>query len=529
MKLERLHEYVTIVVTVVFGMLLAVYMGTSTGSGASTPIIIVGGIIATMIALVMRSNIWLLIPICWPLKGSVGVIPGDFPLYDLAILYVFPVFLALKALKIVRAKFQYNWLDYLLLLNFVYLLTVFIRHPAGTMAMNLERVQGKPYYDILIISLGYWVLGHITITPKEARKLPFLLFFGDLFSATLGFITYHFPFTVPIVCRFYTGISTQGYNADMALSSTDSLIEREEYLGPFAEKLAGLLCSNYSPTSLLNPLRLGRFLLFIVVIVATLRSGFRSILLDIGLIFLLSSYFRGEIEKGIYVLLSFIPVLVLMIGAQGSLVQLPVTMQRALSFLPGEWSHEAVDDAEGSTEWRVGIWKQVWDKRNHYIRDWYFGDGFGCTKEQQEEFLRLEYTNDPNLRDTQTVNLLVGHYHSLPLSTIHIVGYVGLTLFTLLSFSMATYGWKVVKASRETPYFPIALFMGIPIILAPLEGFLIYGDFYLDFMKYIFWIGMIRIVGRSLEQYLTQKAEEEKTSRAFPELRLNRFPQPHTL
>jgi len=181
MKIERLPEYLTIIVTITCGMLLSMYLGVSTGGGSGKGWLIMIGIVALVIALIMRANIWLLIPIAWPLMGQITGMPGSFPVRDVVIIYVFPVFLALKALKVVRSKTHYNWLDYVLFLNLAYLATVFIRNPVGTESMGLDRVGGKTYFDAVFAFLGYWVIGHVTLSPKLARWMPFLMIIGYLF------------------------------------------------------------------------------------------------------------------------------------------------------------------------------------------------------------------------------------------------------------------------------------------------------------------------------------------------------------
>ena len=153
MKLDRLPEYLGIVVTAIIGILLALYLGQSAGVGSPKIYMVAAGSIALLVALMMRENIWFLIPSLWCMTGKMVGMPGNFPLRDLVILYAFSVFLGLKALKVVRTKNQYNWLDMVLLFNLAYLLAVFIRNPVGTESMGSDRVGGKAYYEILALVL----------------------------------------------------------------------------------------------------------------------------------------------------------------------------------------------------------------------------------------------------------------------------------------------------------------------------------------------------------------------------------------
>lgn len=505
MKLERLQECVTIVVVVVFGMLTSLYVGVSAGRGAATPLMLIGGIFAITLALFMREKIWLLIPLCWGLKGQLRGLPGAFPVSDLAILYVALIFFALKALKIVRAKLEYTWLDYLLFANIAYLVTAFIRNPAGTESMGLNRVGGRPYFDVIIVLLGYWILGHISIGPGLAKKIPFLMLLSSIFTGVISFVTFHFPFTVPIVSSFYTGISTQGYAAEISTNMPDE-VGREMYLGPFGEKVAQVLGSYFPPFSLLNPLNFWRVFFFTIAIFAVLKSGFRSALMVIALFMFFASYFREGLSKCLRNAFILSPVLVMLVFLQGSVIQLPLNIQRTLSFLPGDWNMEAIRDAESSTEWRIEIWKKVWDSRNRYIENWWFGDGFGYDKAILNLARQMQKTG--NFEQIRESLILTGAYHSLPLSTIRAVGFAGFGLYFVLMGGMAFYAWKTILRTRRTAYFPSALFIGIQMISAPIIGLFIYGDFSTSIAESTFMIAMIRLIHRSYFKNLAEENEK---------------------
>ena len=180
MKIERLPEYITIVVTIVCWMFLALYLGAAAGSGSDFPGKLVAVILAVTLALILRSKVWLLIPLCSALAGTIPGLPGGFGVHHGAIIYAFVVFLSLKALKVVRAKPQHDWIDYLLWINLAYLATAYIRNPVGTLGMGFEKIGGKPYLEVIIAFLGYWVLDHVTISSKLAMRMPLLLMVGNI-------------------------------------------------------------------------------------------------------------------------------------------------------------------------------------------------------------------------------------------------------------------------------------------------------------------------------------------------------------
>ena len=509
MKPERLQEYATFVVALVVGIFLALYIGTSTGKGSFNSVAIIVGILAVVLALILRSKIWILIPICGSLTGKVVGLPGSFPVRDLAILYVFPVFLALIALKIVRKKVQYNWLDYVLLANFLYLVSVFIRNPAGTESMGTDIINGQYYYEIVIVMMGYWVIGHVTFSSKSIRKITLFLLAGDAVNGFLGFITHHFPSTVPVLGRVYTGIDTATYNSNNSTSSeTNAESERETLSGYLGSSVLLYLYSWYRPSSTLNPMRVGRFFFSALSVFLILKSGYRTMLFSAGLFFALSTYFRNGISGLFKTLFIIVPLIGLLLFAQ-SFVALPAPIQRTLSFLPGEWDQDAVQRADDSTEWRLDMWKKVWGS-NKYIKNWWLGDGCGVSRIRLKESSMI-----PNTGENAKENLMIfGAYHSLPLSAIHTVGYVGFAMFLVLLFGTAVYAWKLIVKVKGSPFFPIALFAGINPIIVPPTTLILTGFYNNQFVALIYSVAMLRLIDRSFQKY---KAEEpEKLTQPQP-------------
>jgi len=233
--------------------------------------------------------------------------------------------------------------------------------------------------------------------------------------------------------------------------------------------------------------------------------------------FMIAAYFRHGIAALIRVCLIVIPVIALIIAMQGTLVELPYAVQRTLSFLPGKWERSVVDNARGSTEWRLQIWERVCDPHNKYIVNWWYGDGFGMTKAQLVE----AYQPGADLQENFMVS---GDYHSLPLSAVHTVGFVGTFFLIVLMLSMAFYSWKLIEKARNTPYFAFALFVGVPIIISPALGFLVFGAYKGQIVDCIFGVAMLRLVSRSLAKYQAD-TNIQPIGKVFPQVELNRFPQ----
>ncbi|MEI8233741.1 MAG: O-antigen ligase family protein [Verrucomicrobiota bacterium] len=521
MKLERLPEYITIVITIACGMFLALYVGMSAGTGSNQPLMLIGGILAVMLALILRANIWLLIPLCGTLYGRIGGIPGDFDVRQLTVFYVFAVYLTLKALKVVRTKPLYDWLDYLLLINLAYLLTVYIRNPVGTRTMGLEKIGGKPYVEVVIALLGYWVFNHVTIPSKLAMRLPFLMILGSLFTTSVSLLCKLVPALTPVLSQIYSGFgAVQAEDPSSPSPADDSSISRESEWQGAGTGILKALSSYFPPLSTLNPLHIVRFLLTILACAAILKAGFRSVFIGWGFFFMLASYFREGLASMMRIPALIVPLVCLLLVSHGTLFELPLNMQRTLSFLPGKWDPIAEMNAQESNEWRLEIWKTVWNSGDKYIKNWWFGDGFGMTQSDFREAMQAGSTGQENLT-------VAGDYHSLPLTTIHTVGYVGLTLFMIQMSGMTYYAWKLIQRAAGTPYFPLALFVGIPVIYQIIYGPLIFGAFKSAAPDCVYAIAWLRLISRSLDADCSKSKEESVKSEAFfPELEFPRFSRP---
>lgn len=487
MKLERIPEYLTVTVVILIGMALAVFAGKHTGAGDMKSIgLIIGAILAAIVILQMRTRIWLLIPICWPLTGVLTFAPGSMPPRDVAILLVFVAFLVFKALKLSRIKPVFGWVDLAMLINVLYVLSVFIRNPVGTLGMGLDKVGGRPYVEIIFALLAYWVLVRVRIQPIMARKLPFLMIVGVLFQGLNGLIAYGFPSLASITGKIYGGVA-----ADAGVASlNDPEMSRETFLADPSTSVFGLLCARFVPTSLFNPTNFFRFILTCLCVICALRSGFRIAIILMGISFCISLFFRKGILSLITIALLTLPFLGVLLGLQGNVIQLPLAAQRALSFLPAKWDYMAAGDAKRSAEWRVEIWTSVLQEGNKYIKDKVWGDGFGFTRQQLEEMTMSA--------DTQENFRISGDYHSGPISSIRFVGCVGLALFYVLMISLALQGWRIIRSATGTPYFSLALLAATPVIVMPLFFTFIFGGYQADIVTAIFTAGLFNMIENSI-------------------------------
>ena len=493
---------ITVWVALVLGLLLSLVIGSAVGSSDMR---FVAGIIAAIPAAVifvkLKTNIWVLLPISWYLTGKFNWLPLPFTVRDLcfmAVIFAFTLFFATRAFPWKRKT---STLDYLIYINLAWLAIVFARNPVGFWAMQSSMVGGRPYFEIGLAFGAFMILSRVQITDFMAKIFPLFFVIPAWCVGTLDVIGRIIPQTGYVLNSIYSGVGTGGataaFQAEAELGTT-----RMTGLQNAGVSSVLALCARYNPITLISPLYPHRIMMLAIAFGAIFLSGFRSVLLFAFLAFLLASILRGRLRDlwvagGVGAI-----ALVLLISMQGSVLQLPLTMQRALSWLPGDWNQEAVMDAEESSRWRFEMWGWAWND-NRILRDRVWGQGFGLSMDDMNliaSSLTAGGGGASLLGGSDRENFMItGSFHSGPLSTIKYIGIVGLCLYYPLMCYMAWLAWRLCKRARETKAFTLALFVSIPIIYEPFNFVVVFGGLDSNYSQLLFWAGLLNMTQRYVE------------------------------
>ncbi|MEP6668560.1 MAG: hypothetical protein ABJF10_05370 [Chthoniobacter sp.] len=506
MKIEHIQEYVVPTIALAVGLGVALGCGLMIGQGdTKLPLLIVAAFAVMSFLLVVQEKIWVLIPATAMLGGKIVALPVPFTVAHIGILIAFGMYMILKARKIVRLKPKNGIVEVWMWIMLVYMFVTYVRNPVGVEAFGSDRVGGKPYVDIIIAYLGFWVLGRSTASVRESYLIIFLGFMGNACLAFVNFVAFRFPSTTAPLANLYSGIAA-AESAEGATAVDEG--GRLSYLGGVGGNLVATACSFWHPFTLVNPMHFWRFAMFFAGLIAVLLSGFRSGLFGMFEIFLLASFFRGGIGDVVRAAALMVVALAFLVGMQGNIVNLPFPAQRALSFLPGKWDYGAKSEAEGSTEWRVEMWKVMLDG-NKYIENKWLGDGYGFTHRQLEIMASNQFSGSN--ADQQENLMISGGVHSGPVSSIRFVGYIGLAIFLALLGLVAWRSIRLVQRARGTPLFPLVLLGTIPSIALPFNFIFIFGAFDADLPNVVITIGFQKMLENSLNAYFagTEKAAPE--------------------
>lgn len=522
-------------IIVPLGLAFAMWAGTAVAEGQTMILLaILGAVLGLLVVLGTGRSIWLLIPLCWALTGSIAVLPLPFSVQELAVFAAFGGFCAQVAMKQFKGNLKppADYLDIFITLNLLIIVAMFLRNPVGFAVLGGDSVGGRPYLKVASGLMALIVLSRCIAKPRLAYLLPAALLVPTAAVSFLGFVTYVFPQTAPVIAPFYTGITVstymqQEFGTGGAVAPTNLAEGRFQSLAALG--LAGIsaLVAYNSPSKLLG--FFARPALFLCMMLSFLfigMAGFRNFLFQGGFFLLLAAYFW---EKGIGVfriaMLGIVGV-ALAIAVQ-SVTPLPNSIQRSLSFIPGPWSEQVKDGSKESTDWRVEMWK-IALTTDRYIQNKVLGDGFGFTAKELEIMKSADFGGTGFIGGEQHMEnfLVTGSYHSGPVSSIRFAGYVGLVAFVMLQIALAFYAVRMMRLAWKTDYRPLAILLAIGAIYAPIAFILIFGEYRDALPNALFTAGMLKMVHNSLRANSKQDLRNKETDQPAMIRKFSQIPQP---
>jgi len=487
---------ITVLILVAAGLILAFNAGNWIADENYNPIaIIIGGLLGVLIYFGFGPLSYLLIPICYGLTGQISVLPLPFSVRQLAILLATGVFVSGLIFKSKIRKPSLTMVDLFLFLNIIYLGIVFLRNPVGVNALGSQLVGGKPYFDFLLGIMSYVILSRCVISAKEAKIVVSWSVILSVAVALICTVILFQPAIGKVLGKLYSAFSSWGIN------ESDGVTLGETRLTPLQGGGIALilLCLSYiDPMRMLAPGYWRYLTCYFCGVYMVLLSGFRSAIFEILLLTGVATFLRSRSIGLVRMVCGLFFVAILLTGATFANVQLPLTAQRALCFLPGNWDPQAVKAADDSSQWRFRMWELMMTT-DYYIRSKVWGDGYGFTRREFEIMLGMKQGGrgfggeDAHLEP----HLIQGTVHSGPISTIKRVGYFGLGLLLIFMGSLAGFAYHTLKKARGTRYELITYYYALPAIITPLVFLFIFGD-YNDITFMMFNLGMLKMISSSI-------------------------------
>jgi hypothetical protein len=482
-----------LILVFVLAVFAALYLGITAATAQVETIAWVLGGTTIAICLLLGRRIWLLIPFLAAVNLSLRI-PGQPNTLLLAQVLVMGFSVLLVATKKIALRPRLSELEFWMIGLLLMVLQVYARNPAGVWIFGGDTVGGKAYFVFFLTFITSLFLCSFIADVKDLKKVFTLSIIGTFINLITS-ITGNF---VPII-GYYTGAN---YSIDQ--SNTGQAIDagrasRHLEVSNFGQKMALWISSYRNPLrALMSPLWLS---LIILSGFCALFGGFRSGFAALVMTYIVGTWYRGGFASVIIGSLMGGGAIALL-ALVNTLAPLPPNMQRALTILPGTWDQRYVDDAKGSTEWRVEIWKEVLFT-DRWIANKVFGDGLGFSKQQLAYQMTLQEGQMGRIGasgwDLQREGVIAsGDYHSGPVSTIRVVGYVGLAFVLLFQIRLAVHAHRQIIRCRGTEWYSLSLLIGIPMIWGPVFFHFIFGDFRSECIALLLGTAMVRMLERGL-------------------------------
>lgn len=469
----------------IIGLIGAVYLGIGSATAQVETIIKVAGTLLLITCALLGRKIWLLLIFFMAL--NIPIIRGFGTVEVGQCLFLGFTFL-ITLMRRQPYNFKFGELEFWMLLLVGCIAQVYLRNPVGLNILGAGAVGARPYFMVAMAFSTGVVLGNIVVKPEEIKWAMKLSIVGTFLGFGLNALR---P-------------SGTGAAGGVSVSSNQTLGDEQQSgrvveIISLGDSIARVVVAYISPIqALLKPLWL---FLILISLAAAAASGYRNAIAAMGFFYLLGLAYRG----------GFISVLIAsMAGVLGLAVlaiwnaamPLPPNIQRALSPFPGTWEERHVKGAQESTEWRVEMWKEALFT-DFWIQNKLLGDGLGFTRRELRMMQDLQHggsyaTVGSGMTAQQETMMVTGNYHSGPVQTVRAVGYLGLIILVISMVRLAVRAHRLILRCRNTEWFPVALFFGIPAIVLPPFFVFIVGDFGTDVAKVFFFYGILNILEKNL-------------------------------
>jgi hypothetical protein len=497
------------IIVLILGVFLAIWLGLSIVTNQLETIFQVIGAAVIIGCLFLHKKIWLLIPFMGALNLSLRL-PGQPSSLLLAQALVLGFCTLLFLMRKLPFRFHWTELEVWVLILTALIAQVYLRNPVGVNIFGGDTVGGKGYALYVIALCSALLFCGLRVPPGELKWILPLSILGGLMSTAISIVGSVIP-----AIGYYTGTSSMA-SADTGFDGTvvdSKAATRIGFLGGFSNNLSLWISSYVSP--LMACLRPFWAILIMIALVSAALSGFRNSIASVGLTLLLGIAYRSGLGGVAVSLFGGIGGLALL-AVVNTMHPLPPNIQRSLTFLPGTWEERYKIDAEGSSEWRFEIWREAL-LSDRWIHNKWLGDGLGFSATELAAQMNIRKGTGPGISGFDTFRETIlsnGDYHSGPVSSIRVIGYIGLVFFLLAQIRLAVHAHRQILRCKGTEWFPLALLIGIPMIYGPLFFVFIFGDFKSGASGFLLAVGIIRLLENNLP--LPAYAKRSRTPYMLP-------------
>jgi len=426
----------------------------------------------------LKSRSWLVLPFCLGMQGNLNFLPIRFSMLELATLGCLGSTIFYYVMGD-RRKLVLGPLLQRIPIFIICGIATFHWVKSGNIGLRTfgsAEIGARPIFTILMAGLSYFLILYLGSGDRTILRLvPWLYLGGTSIDFICQTLTYIMPTLATSIYRIYSNVNTEAFFYMMGADMQGGIV-RLGAVNQFAIALAMALISQFPPISWLRPSGIWIPVALVGCLLGSLFGGFRSGVMTLALHVTAACYATMRSLVFIVVFMGMIFCLSLA-GLQGGLLDLPLPMQRGLSFLPGKWDSRVVSSVEGSNDFRTKILNLYW--KNYAVENMLVGSGWVVPKAVVEEselsFWQKIPDSDPDAEIRRFIELRNEHWgwvnahHTTGLPgllsvAVLILGSFGFALRRLYvtprSFISPVMVWSFALISYQAVVF---LFMGSPL------------------------------------------------------------------
>jgi O-Antigen ligase len=275
----------------------------------------------------------------------------------------------------------------------------------GLHALGSEVSGGKHYFTLLFGILGYFAMTAMRVPPRRAGLYIGLFFLAGC-STAIGDLAAFVPSKLYFIFAFFPA---NGYDME-GKPGMINFHARYAGLGLLGMSGSLFMLACYGIRGIFLSAKPWRWMLFGMFFMAIFLGGFRSYVILCGLTFTVMFFMERMHRTNLMPVFLFVGLLAVTLLIPFA-NKLPFTFQRALAFLPLKLERAARADAEGSSDWRLEIWRDTYPKVPKYLL---LGKGYAISQED----LAIATSQSFTYVSTADAVSISQNYHSGPLSVL---------------------------------------------------------------------------------------------------------------
>jgi hypothetical protein len=365
--------------------------------------------------------------------------------------------------------------------SLVVLATAFLTGGIGLRVFGSSAMGGRSYFYVLAAVAGFFALSSRSI-PRNRAMLYIGLFFlpgvSSIFSRVASLMG---PKVAGLVYLIFPPTDFRTDTAFVDPTAGLDMVRVGALVGASVSVFCWML-ARYGIAGSFDLSRPWRFGLLAGSVIASLFGGFRSVVLLMGLVFVILFFIEKLWRTRLALVLAALAVLS-GAGVVGFTDRLPLSVQRTLSFLPLNIDRATKESAESSTQWRVEMWKVLLPQVPQYL---FKGKGYAISS---DDMFMAQMSVGFGHSASWEGAAMSGEYHNGPLSVVIPFGIYGLIAFVWLLVAGTRFLYRVHRESppelRQINALLLALFLARGMFF-----FFVFGSLYAELYYFTGILGL---------------------------------------